>query len=156
MRYIFWRNCQNLHHSFLQAAAALWAGGVKTFCMVRKRFVHQHWPEAQEVKFPWVKGEIFTGESDEQPHGILSRRGRRSHSNLFKQPGEGCWREHRLLTRKSARGETAALSMLTAVGRGPKEGAQINAREGAAFLIFTCVNAVPATEAAQKTSVLVG
>lgn len=69
-------------------------------------------PEARKVKLPGVKAEIFTVESNEQPHDVLYRRDRRSHI-FFKQPlRKGCSWKCCLLMGKSAWGETTALSML--------------------------------------------
>lgn len=79
-------------------------------------------PEAQKVKLPGVKAEIFTIESDEQPHGVLYRRDRRSHSIFFKQPlRKGCSWKCCLLMGKSAWGETTALPILQ-LCQGVKEG----------------------------------
>lgn len=69
--------------------------------------------EAQKIKLPGVKAGIFTIDSNEQPHGALYWRDRRSHSIFFEQSHrKGCLCKCCLLMWKSVWGETTTVSML--------------------------------------------
>lgn len=79
-------------------------------------------PEAQKVKLSGVKAGIFTTDNNEQSHGILYRRDRRSHSIFFKQPfRKACSWKCCLLMERSVWSETIPVSMLQPC-RGVKEG----------------------------------